>query len=158
MQALHCLGSVLRWIHTEKLPNTTLRNLDKESFGQTPLAGAVSRFAAASSAQKLPLDLKADVGYTPLRGIDMPFHSSYFRVGVPQFHELLLKHIRETDVQPAKLIDRYVPNVTARPFQLTREYFAYCYELTQSARLREVLEQVRIVLPEAQTWPHGEFC
>ena len=143
MQTLHCLRAVLKWISVEKLSSTMLRDLDNESLKGSPLFSAVSSFLTTSLAQKLPIDLIHYIGYTPLRGIDMPFHSSFFRAGIPGFRDLLLEHIRETDVQPAELIDKYIPNVTARPFKLTKEYFASCYELTKSQKLREILEQVR---------------
>jgi fatty acid synthase subunit beta len=37
------------------------------------------------------------------------------------------------------LIGKYIPNVTARPFELTKEYFEDVYRLTNSPRIGHIL-------------------
>ncbi|KAF1998924.1 beta subunit of fatty acid synthase [Amniculicola lignicola CBS 123094] len=76
----------------------------------------------------------------PLAGIDVPFHSSFLRPNLAAFREVLEQNIRKDWVDPEKLVGRYVPNVTARPFEISREAFEYAYEVTGSERLRDVLE------------------
>ncbi|KAI7147752.1 hypothetical protein KC316_g15124, partial [Hortaea werneckii] len=39
----------------------------------------------------------------------------------------------------SKLIGKYIPNVTARPFELTKEYFEDVYRLTNSPRIGNIL-------------------
>jgi fatty acid synthase subunit beta len=52
----------------------------------------------------------------------------------------LLKKIHKTSIDPSKLIGKYIPNVTAKPFELTREYFEDVYRLTKSPRIGNILE------------------
>ncbi|KAF2008810.1 beta subunit of fatty acid synthase [Aaosphaeria arxii CBS 175.79] len=76
----------------------------------------------------------------PLPGIDVPFHSSFLRPNLAAFREVLERNISKDGVQPEKLIGRYIPNVTARPFEITKEAFEYAYEVTGSERLKNVLD------------------
>ena len=69
----------------------------------------------------------------------MPFHSTFLRSGVKPFRSFLLKKINKTTIDPQKLAGKYKPNVTARPFALTREYFEDVYRLTNSPRIGHVL-------------------
>ncbi|KAF2500058.1 beta subunit of fatty acid synthase [Lophium mytilinum] len=76
----------------------------------------------------------------PLTGIDVPFHSSFLRPNLSAFREVLEANIIANKLDPEKLIGRYVPNVTARPFELTKEAFEYAYAATGSERLKKVLD------------------
>jgi fatty acid synthase subunit beta, fungi type len=61
------------------------------------------------------------------------------RSGVKPFRSFLLKKINKTTIDPAKLVGKYIPNVTAKPFELTKEYFEDVYRLTNSPRIGHVL-------------------
>ena len=37
------------------------------------------------------------------------------------------------------MVGKYIPNVTARPFELTKEYFEDVYRLTNSPRIGNIL-------------------
>lgn len=78
----------------------------------------------------------------PLKGIDVPFHSSYLQPGVDAFRKCLQRAITRDNVDPASLTGRYVPNLTARPFEVTREYFEDVLRLTGSTPVRQALEAV----------------
>ena len=71
-------------------------------------------------------------------GIDVPFHSSVLRSGVPDFRnrldELLPAHI-----DPDILTGRYVPNLVPKPFSLEREFVQEIADLVPSEPLNEVL-------------------
>ncbi|MBK8696523.1 MAG: acyltransferase domain-containing protein [Deltaproteobacteria bacterium] len=63
----------------------------------------------------------AKPSYLEVPGIDVPFHSVALRDGVPAFRERPGDvHPRPVDVLP--LVGRYVPNLVARPFSLSRAY------------------------------------
>ncbi len=66
--------------------------------------------------------------YLEVPGIDVPFHSKALRGGVPAFREKL-EHTIPQDLDVAPLVGRYIPNVVARPFALSR---AYLDDLIQS--------------------------
>ncbi|MGO1591025.1 fatty acid synthase subunit beta domain-containing protein [Ancrocorticia sp.] len=54
-------------------------------------------------------------------GIDVPFHSSVLRDGVPDFRNLL-EGLMPEDVHLDVLEGRYIPNLVARPFELTTDF------------------------------------
>ena len=51
----------------------------------------------------------------------------------------MLKKINKTSIDPSKLVGKYIPNVTAKPFQISKEYFEDVYRLTNSPRIKEIL-------------------
>lgn len=92
-----------------------------------------------TEAKPRPLVLERGFATIPLRGIDVPFHSTFLRSGVKPFRSFLLKKINKTTIDPSKLIGKYIPNVTARPFEITKEYFEDVYRLTGSPRIASVI-------------------
>lgn len=87
-----------------------------------------------------PIHLERGFAVVPLKGIDVPFHSTFLRSGVKPFRSFLMKNIHKTSVDPSKLIGKYIPNVTAQPFEISKEYFEEVYKLTNSPRIAKVLE------------------
>ncbi|OCL12674.1 putative fatty acid synthase beta subunit [Glonium stellatum] len=77
----------------------------------------------------------------PLQGIDVPFHSSFLRTGVTPFRRFLFERIKEEDVAPEKLIGKWVPNLTGKTFELTREYVESAWKMTGSEVLASMLEE-----------------
>lgn len=86
-----------------------------------------------------PINLERGFATIPLKGIDVPFHSTFLRSGVKPFRSFLLRKINKTTIDPSKLIGKYIPNVTARPFEITKEYFEDVYRLTNSPRIAHIL-------------------
>ncbi|KAJ2398450.1 fatty acid synthase alpha subunit Lsd1 [Coemansia sp. RSA 2603] len=76
----------------------------------------------------------------PLVGIDVPFHSSFLLSGVGPFRNFLNKKLRVNDINYSLLKHLYIPNLTARPFEVTKDYFEEVLELTGSARITRVLK------------------
>ena len=71
-------------------------------------------------------------------GIDVPFHSTRLRKGVPEFRdkldELLPKHI---DYQ--RLVGRYIPNLVAKPFEMTKDFAREILKVVPSERLESLV-------------------
>lgn len=88
-----------------------------------------------------PLQLERGIATIPLKGIDVPFHSSHLRAGVHSYRKFLQKRIHASNIQPEKLVGKFVPNVMAERFSLDREYIQEAYRLTQSSVLRELLDE-----------------
>jgi hypothetical protein len=44
-------------------------------------------------------------------------------------------------VRPEKLIGRYIPNLTAMPFELSKGYFENVLAISESPFVREILER-----------------
>ena len=76
--------------------------------------------------------------YVQIPGIDVPFHSRVLRPGVPAFAEKLDELLpAELDVEA--LVGRYIPNLVARPFALTREFAEAICEVVPSQPLQDLL-------------------
>ncbi|PWY86567.1 putative fatty acid synthase subunit beta [Aspergillus sclerotioniger CBS 115572] len=84
-----------------------------------------------------PIPLLRGIATIPLVGIDVPFHSSMLRDGVPGYRRFLQAKVREEDVQPDVLEKGYIPNVTGRRFRLERGYVKEVGELTGSEVLKK---------------------
>ncbi len=71
-------------------------------------------------------------------GIDVPFHSEVLRPGVAEFRGRLLALVPDTlDVD--RLVGRYVPNLVARPFELTEDFARAVLDVVPSEPVREAL-------------------
>ncbi|KAK8022512.1 hypothetical protein PG993_013279 [Apiospora rasikravindrae] len=99
--------------------------------------------ASASEVQ-----LRRGAATVPLSGVDVPFHSSYLRPRMDAFRRVLLDNLDVARLSPEKLVGRYVPNVTGKPFELSREYFEESLRITGSERIQKVLD-------EWDTWSAG---
>ncbi|KAJ2334365.1 fatty acid synthase alpha subunit Lsd1, partial [Coemansia sp. RSA 2681] len=76
----------------------------------------------------------------PLSGIDVPFHSSQLLLGVDEFRALLQANIRPENIDYSALHRRYIPNLTAVPFEVSHEYFSLVHGITKSPVVAVVLE------------------
>ncbi|KAI1378777.1 fatty acid synthase beta subunit [Hypoxylon crocopeplum] len=136
LRGLDVLGGVMDSIKTR---NVDVRHLELEDQHNL-LVSVIEEADRRSRAKPMPLELTRGKATVPLRGIDVPFHSSYLRPGVQSFRSFLLKNLEEKSIDPDQLVGKYIPNLTARPFELTREYFEYVHEMTRSPRIGKVLE------------------
>lgn len=106
---------------------------------KTHLVKIIHECVKQTESKPRPIALERGFATIPLRGIDVPFHSTFLRSGVKPFRSFLLKKINKTTIDPSKLIGKYIPNVTARPFEITKEYFEDVYRLTNSPRIAHIL-------------------
>ncbi|WP_231498996.1 fatty acid synthase subunit beta domain-containing protein, partial [Gordonia alkanivorans] len=95
-------------------------------------------------------------------GIDVPFHSSVLRAGVPEFRGKL-EELLPADIDIDILIGRYIPNLVPRLFNLGRDFVEEIAALVPSDPLNEVLadwdnwtakptELARVLLIELLAW------
>ncbi|WP_228838003.1 type I polyketide synthase [Nocardia amamiensis] len=95
-------------------------------------------------------------------GIDVPFHSTVLRKGVPEFRHKL-EQLLPSDLQPEILLGRYIPNLVPRPFSLERAFIQEIADLVPSEPLAAVLDEFdswaarpadlcRVVLIELLAW------
>ncbi len=144
-RALDVLTSVTNFLKINKV------DIDKWTQSKTPEEVKESLMdivdgAAAETKEKPPyFELKRGLASINLKGIDVPFHSTFLRSGVKPFRSFLLKKISKTSIDPSKLVGKYIPNVTAKPFEITREYFEEVHRLTNSPRIAHILANVSIV-------------
>ncbi|KAA1467738.1 fatty acid synthase [Dentipellis sp. KUC8613] len=141
--ALQALTNVLNYLKVEKVDIAKLTNtfgIDKvkEMLGEI----VDSCFQRAQEQQKAEGYIKLERGFAtiPLPGIDVPFHSRYLWAGVMPFRAYLSKKINAAHLNPDMLEGKYVPNLIARPFAVTKEYTQLIYDQTSSPRLSKVLK------------------
>lgn len=140
LRALDCLTNVLNFLKAQKIDiQALMQKMDLEEV-KAQLVDIIKGCAEQTRAKPRPVNLERGFATIPLRGIDVPFHSTFLRSGVKPFRSFLLKKINRTSIDPGKLVGKYIPNVTAKPFELTREYFEEVYKLTNSPKIRDVLQ------------------
>ena len=71
-------------------------------------------------------------------GIDVPFHSTLLRKGVPEFRSTLDRLLPQ-DIDSDRLVGRYIPNLVARPFELTRDFARSILDVVPSEPVSEIL-------------------
>ncbi|GAA5987569.1 hypothetical protein JCM5350_006044 [Sporobolomyces pararoseus] len=76
----------------------------------------------------------------PLPGIDVPFHSCYLWAGVMPFRTYLSKKVKLSHFNADLLVGRYIPNLTAVPYEVTKEYAERIHTQTSSPRLEKILK------------------
>ncbi|KAK9477444.1 acyl transferase domain-containing protein [Lipomyces japonicus] len=140
LRALDALTNVLNFIKVQKIDLDKLTKTLSIEEVKEQLSDIVSEIAKKSEEKPQPIDLERGFATIPLKGISVPFHSSYLRSGVKPFNRFLLKKLPQQAVKPANLIGKYVPNLTAKPFSISKEYFQEVYDLTGSAKIRNILD------------------
>jgi len=140
LRALDCMTNVLNVLKMQKIDIQALMQQMSLDDVKAHLVEIIGECAKKTEAKPQPIDLERGFAVIPLKGIDVPFHSTFLRSGVKPFRSFLLKKINKTSIDPAKLIGKYIPNVTAKPFDITKEYFEEVYKLTNSPRLAKILE------------------
>ncbi|WP_225872095.1 type I polyketide synthase [Scrofimicrobium canadense] len=75
--------------------------------------------------------------YVP--GIDVPFHSRVLRGGVAEFRDKLMSLI-PASIDKNRLVGKYIPNLVARPFELTREFAQAIVDEVPSEPIAELLQ------------------
>ncbi|KAJ1786386.1 fatty acid synthase alpha subunit Lsd1, partial [Coemansia sp. RSA 2399] len=131
------------------LPLAALRMvLDTLAEESHEVASAVSQMLCSPEYLQLRdssdgIELKALNGRatTPLDGIDVPFHSSQLLPCVAPLRTMLQKYIVAKHVDVRTLQKRYIPNLTAQPFDMTKEYFAMVHDTTRSPVLQKTLDK-----------------
>lgn len=75
--------------------------------------------------------------YIKIPGIDVPFHSSHLLGGVDDFREHLDSLLPE-EVDTSVLVGRYIPNLVARPFELSEDFAQAMLDVVDSEIVREI--------------------
>ena len=73
-------------------------------------------------------------------GIDVPFHSTLLRKGVPEFRDKLDALLPQHIDYRGRLVGRYIPNLVAVPFAMTKEFAAKILDVVPSERIKAALD------------------
>ena len=139
LRALDTLTNVTNFLKMQKIDIHELMQKMSLDDVKSHLVEIIRECASQTKQKPQPLELSRGFATIPLKGIDVPFHSTFLRSGVKPFRSFLLKKIHKTSIDPSKLIGKYIPNVTARPFELSKEYFEDVYRLTNSPKIGNIL-------------------
>ncbi|MFR7778840.1 MAG: type I polyketide synthase, partial [Bifidobacterium angulatum] len=77
-------------------------------------------------------------------GIDVPFHSTLLRKGVPEFRDKLDALLPQYIDYRGRLVGRYIPNLVAVPFEMTKEFAATILEVVPSERIKAALDDPKV--------------
>ncbi|MFC2619506.1 MAG: acyltransferase domain-containing protein, partial [Bifidobacterium dentium] len=77
-------------------------------------------------------------------GIDVPFHSTLLRKGVPEFRDKLDALLPAHIDYRGRLVGRYIPNLVAAPFAMTKEFAARILEVVPSERIKAALDDPQV--------------
>ncbi|KAI0826547.1 acyl transferase domain-containing protein [Trametes gibbosa] len=142
--ALQTMTNVLNYMKIEKVDIAKLTEkftVDqvKEMLGDI----IISSFDKAKLQQAKEGYIKLERGFAtiPLPGIDVLFHSRYLWAGVMPFRAYLSKKINPAHLNSDTLVGKYVPNLVAKPFDVSKEYAQLIYDQTLSPRLDKVLRK-----------------
>ncbi|TKY88280.1 hypothetical protein EX895_002632 [Sporisorium graminicola] len=129
--ALAALCTVLDKFGSKKL------SISDEAGVATAIDGAVA--SALHSAKTSRIELKRGIATIPLAGIDVPFHSRFLSNGIGPFRRFLDSRLDIETVNPQALVNRYIPNLVAKPFSLERSYIEHVSAATGSEVLAQIL-------------------
>ncbi|KAJ2854465.1 hypothetical protein GGI22_004484, partial [Coemansia erecta] len=124
--------------------------------------GNMRRLAASAVSSARMLKERDGAGFVlrrsratiPVPGVDVPFHSSILHDGVWSFRKMLQSKIQPHNVEAERLCGRYVPNLTARPFEVSLAYIRHVHALTHSKALAHLLS----TLDAARLKHDAEYC
>ncbi|RPD59601.1 fatty acid synthase [Lentinus tigrinus ALCF2SS1-6] len=142
--ALQTLTNVLNYLKIEKIDIAKLTEKFTVDQVKEMLGEIVSScYAKAQELQAKDGYITLERGFAtiPLPGIDVPFHSRYLWAGVMPFRAYLSKKVNPAHLNPDTLVGKYVPNLIAKPFEVTKEYAQLIYDQTLSPRLDKVLRK-----------------
>lgn len=114
---------------------------------QYAVAGTVAGLAALGEAAEKAAP--GQRGLIMIPGIDVPFHSSVLRDGVDDFRahlDSLLPATIDLDV----LVGRYIPNLVARPFELTQDFVESIAQVVDSPYINEILDNFEAAAADEQ--------
>lgn len=106
---------------------------------QYALAGTTAGCEALEKAVERELEVSGGKNaFILVPGIDVPFHSTVLRGGVPEFRATLDELIPH-DIDISVLVGRYIPNLVPRLFSLERDFVQEIADLVPADSLAEVL-------------------
>ncbi|KAJ7200860.1 acyl transferase domain-containing protein [Mycena pura] len=142
--ALQTMTNVLNYLKVQKIDIAKLTETFTVEKVKEMLGDIVKEcYTRATEQQKAEGYIKLERGFAtiPVPGIDVPFHSRYLWAGVMPFRAYLSKKINVADLNPNMLVGKYIPNLIAIPFDVTKEYAQIIYDQTSPPRLDKVLKK-----------------
>lgn len=112
------------------------------SLSEYSLTSLINSLAAVVTARPAPLDYERGHATVPLKTIDVPFHSSYLAPNITSYRKFLSGMIKKENVDLDRLVGKWVPNITGRPFGIQKEDWEELERVTGSERVQAVLQRL----------------
>ena len=141
--ALATLTNVLNMLKIQKIDLEKLAGMMSIDELKEKLAEIIDGcydMAKEKEAKDGGVNLERGFATIPLPGIDVPFHSRYLWPGVLSFRNYLIKKIDPLQLNPDRLIGKYIPNLIAESFEVTKAYVQKIFDQTASPRMEAVLK------------------
>ncbi|MDO4664685.1 MAG: DUF1729 domain-containing protein [Actinomycetaceae bacterium] len=107
---------------------------------QYAIAGTIAGMKALEeSAGQAAAKCGGERPFMLIPGIDVPFHSEKLQGGVASFKQKLQELI-PADLDPTPLIGRYIPNLVAKPFALTKEFAESILQVVPAQGVQDLLD------------------
>jgi fatty acid synthase subunit beta len=143
LRALATLTNVLNMLKVQKLDLEKLSTMMSVEELKEKLAEIIDGcwdMAVEKEEKDGQVILERGFATIPLPGIDVPFHSRYLWPGVLSFRNYLIKKIDPLQLNPERLVGKYVPNLIAEPFEVSKSYVQKIFDETSSPRMESVLK------------------
>ncbi|KAG0147001.1 hypothetical protein CROQUDRAFT_91978 [Cronartium quercuum f. sp. fusiforme G11] len=141
---LQTLTNVLNFLKVQKIDIAKLQEtmpLEDVRVQLLEIVDECHKAAIAKQEKEGFIVLERGFASIPLPGIDVPFHSRYLWAGVMPFRAYLSKKLNPDHLNPESLVGKYIPNLTAEPFEISKSYAERIYDQTNSPRLEKVLQK-----------------
>ena len=143
--ALDLLTNMLNAMHVRlsKEKHIIIASLDKKILEDQLNGFFEHALTMTDSKTKQSVRINLEKGYAsiPLPGIDVPFHSSFLLGGVEPFRAYLSRKIEPTMVDVATLSGHYVPNLTAKAFEVSHAYVSCIFDCSKSPVIGKILNE-----------------
>ena len=143
LRALATLTNVLNMLKIQKIDLEKLSQMMSVDELKEKLSEIIEgcwEMMAEKEAKDGGVVLERGFATIPLPGIDVPFHSRYLWPGVMSFRNYLVKKIDPTQLNPDRLEGKYIPNLIAEPFAVTKGFVQKIFDETASPRMEEILK------------------
>ncbi|KAG9234080.1 putative fatty acid synthase subunit beta [Amylocarpus encephaloides] len=104
LRALDTLTGVTNYLKAQKIDIQQLMQTLSIEDVKEHLAEIIRECANQTEGKPKPLDLQRGFATIPLKGIDVPFHSTFLRSGVKPFRSFLLKKINKNTIDPSNTL------------------------------------------------------
>lgn len=141
--ALQALTNVLNFLKIQKIDLaklTEIMTIDEVKEKLSDIVDECVKQAQELQAKTGFIQLERGFATIPLPGIDVPFHSRYLWAGVMPFRTYLSKKVNLSHFNADLLVGRYIPNLTAKPYEVSKEYAENIFNQTSSPRLAKILK------------------
>ncbi|KAI8987783.1 fatty acid synthase [Mycotypha africana] len=138
---LDTLANVLNQISSSKIDVQQMLSIEPAETVKNKLNNVIDTALQKTKLKQTDgfIHLERGKATIPLSGIDVPFHSRFLINGVNPYRKILLQKFDPSNIDVSQLKSKFIPNLVAQPFDISKEYIENVYRLTSSSRLGDIL-------------------